>query len=325
MPDDHTPADREGQVADALRADASAAAVAAAGVAADQPRDPLLQGDAPTEPRADAALFRLRDCLAVTDERAAVPIEALRSSTGADALRDAAAELARLVRELDLHLTAGTWLLPLDWRPVDDADEGGTSLDCTRACSESHTFAEGCVLHTGVRRGGYFPEPTTESVAAHERELAMRHAFGAGLHRGRYEKALTWVEDTPLDEDAYIERARDIGPLQTPVLLGGEEPREGGMANTESAWRPSGHETTFPCQVHVRVTYRDGTDAYYPVPADEGWTINTVRREVVIGKGLGRIHVPLDVVWSYSPEECHPVRGRRVTENEAGPTARSDR
>jgi hypothetical protein len=44
---------------------------------------------------------------------------------------------------------------------------------------------------------------------------------------------------------------------------------------------------------------------YFPVPKDEGWRFDTNHRELVIGKGMGRTHVPLDNVAYYSPEEYH--------------------
>lgn len=286
----------------------------AAGVAAESPRDPLLRGqvestwvEAGNVPSADSHLFRLREVLAVTEER----LDAIHDH---DAIRDAARELCRLVRWMDQHLTAGA-RPPMEWRD----------------------------------------ELTSPTPAEHE--LTVRAAFQAGVRRGIYDSVReglnTWSADVPPTEDRYVTSALELGPPEwTEVSGAGGYPRrdtettvsatidaplpwpsddhtvpfDGGCevaAAPGESWTPRGHETTFPCHVHVRVTYRDGTDAYYPVPDDQGWRIDPRTREVVIGKGLGRTHIPLDVVWSYSPEQCHPRRGR-VQEHEAGPTARGE-
>jgi hypothetical protein len=43
--------------------------------------------------------------------------------------------------------------------------------------------------------------------------------------------------------------------------------------------------------------------SYFQVTANQGWRIDTQHREIIIGTGMGRIHVPLDNVMYYSPEE----------------------
>lgn len=42
---------------------------------------------------------------------------------------------------------------------------------------------------------------------------------------------------------------------------------------------------------------------YYQIPADQGWRIDTLHRQIVVGKGLPRTMIPLDNVLSYSIEE----------------------
>lgn len=56
--------------------------------------------------------------------------------------------------------------------------------------------------------------------------------------------------------------------------------------------------------VRIVVWYK-GLDlpSYFQVTAEQGWRIDTQHREIIIGKGMGRIHVPLDNVMYYSPEE----------------------
>lgn len=47
---------------------------------------------------------------------------------------------------------------------------------------------------------------------------------------------------------------------------------------------------------------------YFTVPDGESWRFDTQHREIVIGKGMGRIHVPLDNVTHYSPEEYYDAQ-----------------
>lgn len=58
--------------------------------------------------------------------------------------------------------------------------------------------------------------------------------------------------------------------------------------------------------IQIVVWYR-GLDmpSYFQVPEKQGWRIDTQHRQIIIGKDMGRIHIPLDNVLYYSPEEYH--------------------
>lgn len=43
--------------------------------------------------------------------------------------------------------------------------------------------------------------------------------------------------------------------------------------------------------------------SYFPIAPGGSWRLDCQHRELIIGKGMGRIHVPLDNVLYYSPEE----------------------
>lgn len=42
---------------------------------------------------------------------------------------------------------------------------------------------------------------------------------------------------------------------------------------------------------------------YYPIDKKQGWRINETTREIVVGRGVPRVLIPLDNVLSYSIEE----------------------
>lgn len=42
---------------------------------------------------------------------------------------------------------------------------------------------------------------------------------------------------------------------------------------------------------------------YYQIPAQQGWRIDTLHRQIVVGTGIPRTMIPLDSVLSYSIEE----------------------
>lgn len=294
---------------DPVRSSLATDAVATA-VAAEQPRDPLLLAAEPTLPAADATLFRLRDVLAVTEERttmAWLDSEQPTAQEAHDLLRDAARELARLVRELDQGLTAGA-RLPREWarelvnaQPPDFYELVGRLRNWL---DREPPFGPGDVIDLRalldeLEEWGNQPVATVELAADGTGSSSCGRACSEGH---TYDKGC--LLDLAWDFTQADDGSRDVA------------------ANQESAWRPSGHETSFPCMVHVRVTYRDGTDAYYPVPPTEGWRLDTRTRELVIGKGVPRTHVPLDAVWCYAPEPCG---GDRIEEHEQGPTARGAR
>jgi hypothetical protein len=55
-------------------------------------------------------------------------------------------------------------------------------------------------------------------------------------------------------------------------------------------------------RVQIVVHYK-GIDLPSYFQVDTSWRLDQQHRELVIGKGMGRIHVPLDNVLYYSPEE----------------------
>jgi hypothetical protein len=57
-------------------------------------------------------------------------------------------------------------------------------------------------------------------------------------------------------------------------------------------------------RVQIVVHYK-GIDlpSYFQVVSNQGWRLDCQHRELIIGSGMGRIHVPLDNVLYYSPEE----------------------
>jgi hypothetical protein len=56
-------------------------------------------------------------------------------------------------------------------------------------------------------------------------------------------------------------------------------------------------------RVQLVVWYRwsGAKPSYFQVV--DSWRVCTERRELIIGKGMNRIHIPLDNVAHYSPEE----------------------
>jgi hypothetical protein len=56
--------------------------------------------------------------------------------------------------------------------------------------------------------------------------------------------------------------------------------------------------------VQIAVYYLDDTTRWYPV--NEQWRVDTVRREIVIGRGIPRTHIPLDTVRAYHVEPYDP-------------------
>lgn len=56
-------------------------------------------------------------------------------------------------------------------------------------------------------------------------------------------------------------------------------------------------------RVQIVVLRNDGTWRYYPVPDTQGWKIDPTNRMLIIGKGMGRIYVPLETIDHFSPEE----------------------
>lgn len=51
---------------------------------------------------------------------------------------------------------------------------------------------------------------------------------------------------------------------------------------------------------HLHVVFLNGSNRWYELD-EGGWKLNEAARTLVIGKGLGRKHIPLDNVEYYSP------------------------
>jgi hypothetical protein len=56
-------------------------------------------------------------------------------------------------------------------------------------------------------------------------------------------------------------------------------------------------------RIQIVVLHNDNVNTFHPVPEGEGWKIDPPSRTLQIGKGVGRVHVPLDNVRYYSPQE----------------------
>jgi len=56
-------------------------------------------------------------------------------------------------------------------------------------------------------------------------------------------------------------------------------------------------------RIQLVVLGKDGVYQYYTVPQGQSWKVDPVNRELVIGRGVPRTHVPLDNVRSYTIEE----------------------
>lgn len=54
--------------------------------------------------------------------------------------------------------------------------------------------------------------------------------------------------------------------------------------------------------IQLIVNYRDNSTGYYPLK-QRGWRIDTAHRQLVIGRGLHRVMIPFDNVWSYTLDE----------------------
>jgi len=55
--------------------------------------------------------------------------------------------------------------------------------------------------------------------------------------------------------------------------------------------------------VQLIVVHMDDTRSYHPVSLRRGWKICPTRREIIVGGGLPRTHIPLDNVKYYNIEE----------------------
>jgi hypothetical protein len=58
---------------------------------------------------------------------------------------------------------------------------------------------------------------------------------------------------------------------------------------------------TSDSRIQLQVTMMDGSIRFYSVEPGKGWKIDATSRCLIVGKGLGRIYIPLDNVESFSP------------------------
>lgn len=55
-------------------------------------------------------------------------------------------------------------------------------------------------------------------------------------------------------------------------------------------------------RIQIAVYYLDDTTRWYPVPVGQGWQIDNVNRQIIVGRGVPRMHIPLDVVRAFNVE-----------------------
>lgn len=60
-------------------------------------------------------------------------------------------------------------------------------------------------------------------------------------------------------------------------------------------------EVPTPRKRFLHVVFLNGSQRWYEID-EHGWRFDAMTRELVIGKGFGRQHIPLDNVEYYSPE-----------------------
>lgn len=54
-------------------------------------------------------------------------------------------------------------------------------------------------------------------------------------------------------------------------------------------------------KVHIHVVFFSDVEDFIPVPEGEGWKIDACRRLLIVGKGLGRVMVPLENIRHFGP------------------------
>lgn len=122
------------------------------------------------------------------------------------------------------------------------------------------------------------------------------------VHLFQLRDALAHV-GSPMDF-AAIEVVEHARWLDRHLTAGGQLPMEWRPELTSPDEEPEKVAVAGEPDVHLRVTHMNGTSTVHPVSDGDGWRVDTWTRSLVIGRGLGRVHIPLDNVASYSPEEC---------------------
>lgn len=56
-------------------------------------------------------------------------------------------------------------------------------------------------------------------------------------------------------------------------------------------------------RLQIVVLHNDNVYQYHPVPEGQGWKVDTINRQIVVGRGVPRTMIPLDTVRSYTIEE----------------------
>jgi hypothetical protein len=60
-----------------------------------------------------------------------------------------------------------------------------------------------------------------------------------------------------------------------------------------------------PRKLQLAVQYFDNTCRYFPIDPDQGWKLDPINRQIVVGRGVPRTMIPLDGVRYYDIEEYH--------------------
>lgn len=60
-------------------------------------------------------------------------------------------------------------------------------------------------------------------------------------------------------------------------------------------------KNSIEAEVYLRVIYHNDHSDMIPVPAGEGWKIDACRRLLIVGKGIGRVMVPLENIRHFGP------------------------
>lgn len=216
----------------------------------------------------------------------------LRSGAGAHRI------LAEDVGTLDRLLSGGEVPLPLDWKPAIDPEADGHALvEELRAWCHRLAPRDIADLRALIDRvEEWMAQPVAELPPPFNRSLDLHAAFQAGMARGSYQAitdgASEWIADVPPSEERWVATALELGSVA-------EYASEQGV-KADDGPQPGGER---PRDVHLVVSYLNGQIRYFSV-GEDGWRFDTRTRELVIGRGVPRTHVPLDTVSDYAIEDC---------------------
>lgn len=103
-----------------------------------------------------------------------------------------------------------------------------------------------------------------------------------------------WIDDRMGPDIMWQNPETLVHPID---IFGSERP-------APSRFRLVGLDTPKPRKLHLAVQFKNGENGYFPVSSARGWRINSASREIIVGKGVPRTHIPLDNVLYYDIEEC---------------------